>query len=270
MYKRQELECVDRGVTNIVVVTNQGDENLRPQSADSFTVGFVAELSRMDVSLDYWRFDYEDLITSDEGAQAILANDCADGVPNDSRVSRRPDGTVRGITSEFINTGSVKTDGADLFFSYKLDESGWFDAMRFSLGATYIKKFEVKTDSNSASFDGAGSRNFSNQFRSMPKWRGNLGVTWERGNHMVSAQLRYIDSYENDQPNPETTIDSWTTLDGQYSVRLFDDRSQLSLGVKNLLDEEPPTLGDQVRPGYDNVIHNVLGRTVYVTLSQSF
>ena len=101
----------------------------------------------------------------------------------------------------------------------------------------------------------------------MPEWRGNLGVTWERGSHTVAAQLRYIDSYENDQS--ATTIDSWTTLDGQYSIRLFDDRSQLSLGVRNLFDEDPPSLGDQVRPGYDNLIHTVLGRTVYVTYNQS-
>lgn len=264
------LECVDRDVTSIAVVVNQGDENLKPQSADSFTVGFVAELSRMNVSLDYWSFDYEDLITSDEGAQAILANDCSDGVPDDPRVSRRADGTVLGITSEFINTGSVKTDGADISLDYEMDASGWFDAMRFSFGATYINKFDVKTNSNSASFDGAGSRNFTNQFRSMPEWRGNLGVTWERGSHMVSAQFRYIDSYKNDQPNPESTIGSWTTVDGQYLIRLFDDRSQLSIGVKNLFDEDPPSLGDQVRPGYDNLIHNVLGRMIYATYSQSF
>lgn len=265
-----QLECVDRGVTGITTVVNQGDENLKPQSADSFTIGFVAELNRMKVSLDYWSFDYKDLISPDEGAQAILANDCADGVPDDPRVERRADGTVLIITSEFINTGSVKTDGADLSLDYDMGESDWFDAMRLSLGATYINKFDVKTNSNSAPFDGVGSRNFTNQFRSMPEWRGNVSMTWERGRHLLTAQVRYTDSYENDQPNPASKIDSWTTVDGQYLIRLFDDRSQLSIGAKNLFDEDPPSLGEQIRPGYDNVIHNVLGRTAYVTYSQSF
>ena len=136
------------------------------------------------------------------------------------------------------------------------------------MGATYVNKFEVKTDSGSETFDDAGSRNFSNQFRSMPKLRGNLGITLEKGMHTLSTQLRYIDGSESDQS--DTDIDSQVTLDSQYSVQLFNDRTRFSLGVKNLLDEDPPSLGENVRPGYDNVIHNVLGRTVYMSLTQSF
>ena len=69
-----------------------------------------------------------------------------------------------------------------------------------------MNKFEVKTDSGSETFDGAGSRNFSNQFRSMPKLRCNLGLTLEKGMHTLSTQLRYIDGSENDQS--DTDIDS--------------------------------------------------------------
>ena len=263
-----QLECVNRDVTNIAIVTTQGGDALKPQSADSLTFGFVLDVNGTDISLDYWNFDYDDLITSDEGAQAILANDCNDGAANDPRVRRRADGTVAEITSEFINTGSVKTDGFDVSIAHSLDSSVYFDAVNFKLGATYVNKFEVKTDSGSETFDGAGSRNFSNQFRSMPKLRGNLGITLEKGMHTLSTQLRYIDSYENDQS--DTDIDSQVTLDSQYSVQLFNDRTRFSLGVKNLLDEDPPSLGENVRPGYDNVIHNVLGRSVYMSLTQSF
>jgi iron complex outermembrane receptor protein len=263
-----QLECVNRDVTNIAIVTTQGGDSLKPQSADSLTFGFVLDVNGTDVSLDYWNFDYDDLITSDEGAQAILANDCNDGAANDPRVRRRADGTVAEITSEFINTGSVKTDGFDVSIAHSLDTSEYFDAVNFRLGATYVNKFEVKTDSASETFDGAGSRNFSNQFRSMPKLRGNLGLTLEKGVHTLSTQLRYIDSYENDQS--DTDINSQVTLDSQYSMQLFQDRARFSLGVKNLLDEDPPSLGENVRPGYDNVIHNVLGRTVYMSLTQSF
>jgi iron complex outermembrane receptor protein len=263
-----QLECVNRDITNIAIVTTQGGDSLKPQSADSLTFGFVLDVDGTDVSLDYWNFDYDDLITSDEGAQAILANDCNDGAANDPRVRRRADGTVAEITSEFINTGSVKTDGFDVSISHSLDSSEYFDAVNFKLGATYVNKFEVKTDSGSETFDGAGSRNFSNQFRSMPKLRGNLGITLEKGMHTLSTQLRYIDGYENDQS--DTDIDSQVTLDSQYSVQLFQNRTRFSLGVKNLLDEDPPSLGENVRPGYDNVIHNVLGRTVYMSLTQSF
>ena len=172
------------------------------------------------------------------------------------------------ITSEFINTGSVKTDGLDIALAHSIDSSKFFDAVNLNFAATYINEFEVQTNSSSAAFDGAGSRNFKNQFRSMPKIRGNLSVTFEKGAHTLSTQLRYIDDYENDQSN--TTIDSLVTLDGQYSTNLYKDTTRLSVGIKNIMDEDPPSLGANVRPGYDNVMHNVLGRTVYMSLTQSF
>ena len=262
-----QLECVNRDVTNIAIVTTQGGDSLKPQSSDSLTFGIVMEVNRTDISLDYWNFDYTDLITSDEGAQAILANDCNDGVVDDSRIRRRPDGTVAEITSEFINTGSVETNGLDIALSHSLDSSEFFDAIDFNFVATYINEFEVKNGSAST-FDGAGSRNFRNQFRSMPKIRGNLGVTFQKGEHTLSSQLRYIDDYENDQSN--TTIDSFVTLDAQYSTQLFKDTARFSIGIKNIMDEDPPSLGANVRPGYDNLMHNVLGRSIYMSLTQSF
>ena len=59
-------------------------------------------------------------------------------------------------------------------------------------------------------------------------------------------------------------------MDGQYSTQLYKDSARLSIGIKNIMDEDPPSLGANVRPGYDNVMHNVLGRTVYMSLTQSF
>ena len=263
-----QLECNDRGVTNIAIITTQGGDSLKPQSSDSLTLGIVMEVNDTDISLDYWSFDYTDLITSDEGAHAILANDCNDGVVDDSRIRRRPDGTVAEITSEFINTGSVKTNGLDVALAHSIDSSKFFDVVNLNFAATYINEFEVQTNSTSAAFDGAGSRNFRNQFRSMPKIRGNLGATFQKGEHTISTYLRYIDDYENDQSN--TTIDSLVTIDAQYSTKLYKDSAQLSIGIKNIMDEDPPSLGANVRPGYDNVMHNVLGRTIYMSLTQSF
>ena len=63
---------------------------------------------------------------------------------------------------------------------------------------------------------------------------------------------------------------SLQSLDAQYSTQLFKDTARFSIGIKNIMDEDPPSLGANVRPGYDNLMHNVLGRTVYMSLTQSF
>lgn len=264
-----QLECVTRGVTSITTVINKGDDELKPQESKSFSLGLVANFDDLDASVDIWSFDYKNLITADEGAQAIVGNDCKDGIANDPRVQRRPDGTIASITSEFINTGSVKTNGIDISLSYDLPDSQWYDSLRLTSNATYINTFEVVTDNDSSAFEGAGSRNFNNQFRSMPKLRGNVGISWSKGIHGVNAQLRYIDSYTNDQAEPNVDIASWVGVNAQYSASLLDEKLSIQFGVKNLFARIPPSLGENVRPGYDNVIHDVLGRTIYAAVTYS-
>jgi outer membrane receptor protein involved in Fe transport len=48
------------------------------------------------------------------------------------------------------------------------------------------------------------------------------------------------------------------------------------LGVRNVLDQDPPSVGDSdpagrgTRPGYEASIHDVRGRTVYLELRKAF
>ena len=50
-------------------------------------------------------------------------------------------------------------------------------------------------------FDGAGSRNQSNAFATMPELRANFGTTWYSGNHTARIGVNHIGDYTNDQSN---------------------------------------------------------------------
>ena len=270
-----QLECVNRDISTNVTVRNEGNPDLSPQTADSIALGLVFQpLESMDVSVDYWQFDYTNLITPDEGAQAIIENDCLDdGIANDPRIIRDPGGVVREVTSEFINAGSVETNGLDFAVDYDID-LGDVGELRLGLKATFVNEFEVQLSEDDAPFDAVGSRNFLNPFRPTPEWRGNLTAGWNQGNHSANLILRYIDSYVNDQDSDDFVVDSWTTVDAQYTFLmegLFGDgETTISIGANNLLDEDPPSLGDRNRPGYETTIHDVRGRQAYIRFTQAF
>lgn len=264
-----KTECLPAGQVggnNNVTVITQGSDSLRPQSSENFNLGLIFNLTDdLRVSLDYWDFDYTDLISQDEGAQAIVNNDCADGVINDSRIVRDGGGQLREITSEFINTGSVKTNGIDVALDYAY---GAFDA---GMKLTYINEFEVNND-DGTSFDGVGSRNFTNQFGSLPQLRATANVGWSAENQSANLVLRYIDSYENDQNN-NLEIESYTSIDVNYSYDLhlnFEDPLTLKVGARNLFDQDPPSLGLGQRPAYDDRVHDVRGRAMYFEASKAF
>ena len=288
------LQCVSTGLNNNITVNVVGAPGLKPQTSDNFNIGVVMQTEGgLRASLDYWTFDYTDLIAAGETAQAIVNNDCLDdGIPNDPRVIRDAGGQLRQVNSEFVNIGKVKTDGFDLNADYTMDVGN--STLIFDVAATQVLNFDVDSNGDGTTdFDGAGSRNFSNNFSTMPELRWHGGATWVMGNHSANVTMRYIDSYKNDQSN-NGPVESWTTFDAQYSVvfpgLISDGDTRITIGANNLTDEDPPALyrrdgaGNILpnpsasgvydgidRPGYDDRAgHDIRGRILYLRFVQDF
>lgn len=265
------IVCQSTGLASLVTVDIQGGDNLKPQTARNISGGVAFRRGGFEASVDYWRFDYDNLIRPDGEAQAIVDADCADGIPDDPRVVRSSSGQIRSVTLSFINTGDVITDGLDFALGYLFPDEG-LGVLSVRAAASYVNRFDITTvnaDGSETITEGAGNRNFTNPFSSVPRWRGNVRLAWRSGNHGVTTAVRYISSYTNDQPAEPTSVASWTSLDVGYSYDLTDllDRdASIQIGVNNLFDRDPPTLGQNQRPGYDANVHEVRGRLGYIAL----
>lgn len=261
------LECGAGGVDIVGELNVSGGPGLAPQSSENINLGMIFQLENgLDLTLDYWRFDYTDLIAQGQSGQSIIDNDCADdGVPNDPRIERDGGGNIRRVFSLFSNTGSVVTDGFDLGARYGWDVAGGIFTLNSQM--SYINKFEVTDDG--VTFDAVGSRNFNNQFSSLPELRANLSGSWTNDAHTITATTRFIDSYMNDANDEE--VDSFTTFDLHYSYTTGGEAPlTLRIGANNLFDEEPPSLGQRERPGYDDTVHDVRGRILSVSLTKQY
>jgi iron complex outermembrane receptor protein len=267
------LVCVNTGLTSNTTVIVGGDNGLKPQSADNLNFGIImSPTDNLQVSVDYWNFDYADLIRPAASAQSIVNQDCADdGIPNDPRIERSPSGQIRNVTTSFINTGDVETDGIDINLTYVFPNLSIGDVSA-TLRGSYVNKFDITSidDAGNSSVEhGAGRRNFNNPFGSVPELRANLRFDWFRGNHAGNLAIRHIDSYDNDQPTDPANwvrVESWTSVDLRYSYNigsLLDSPASIAIGVNNIGDKDPPTLGQGVRPGYDAQVHEVRGRLLY-------
>ena len=248
-----------------------GNPNLKPEDANNFNVGaIVRPTDALNLSVDFWRFDIDDIIVKDS-LQQILNNDCLDdGIANDPRVHRGPGGVVRSVDVAFGNAASLITSGIDIAAGYNFEAgAGSFDA---GVRATYVNKYSFRQVQGGPRVDGAGSRNFTNPFTSVPEWRINANLDWTRNNHRASAIVRFISSYDDDNGGG-ANIDSYTTLDLQYSydiAKLFgtSQGTSFTLGVLNVFDEDPPfAVGVQ---GFDSKVHDPRGRMLYVSARQSF
>lgn len=260
------------GTTYNVTVFTEGSSDLESQSATNYNLGLLLRTEHgLDLSFDYWFYDYKDLILQGASPQTII-----DDPAQQSAVIRDASGQLNGVRTGFENRGDAEASGIDLKAAYRpdLDISG---ELLFDFSVTYI------LDYTSTEFDGLdgkgdlkGSRNFANSFGSVPDVKANAGVTWMSGNHTVNVSARFIGSYKDDQNGSVAEgfedIDSQTTIDARYSLLLPEligsGDTLVHVGVVNITDEDPPLLDN--RPGFDTEVHDPRGRQIYLGLKQNF
>lgn len=110
------------------------------------------------------------------------------------------------------------------------------------------------------SFEAGGFYNFNNGVRPIQdlKLRAHLNVGIGE-NINALAYVNYISDYEDRrEPFGDDTIDSHTTYDLHFTMKLKDDALSLTASVINASDEEPPVAAGDLM--YDGYTHNALGR----------
>lgn len=270
--------CHPTGVSNYVYITTKGSDALEPSKAKSWNLGLVYQPTKnLMMKADFWSFDYSDLVAQDSSATGIVNAQCA-GVPqggkpkDDPRINRSAEGQLREITLNYINTGSVETQGIDFSANYDLDLDAMGD-LTLGFDSTYVATFDIVAIDGQPAIDGAGSYNSSNAFKAMPQIRANTRASWKLNNHAVNVSVRYISNYDNDLTAEENDkIGAFTSVDLKYSYTFESSAGStlLNLGVNNLFDKAPPSLGDGVRPGYDATTHDVRGRVLYAGFTHTF
>jgi len=261
------------------IVTTLANPDLEPEESENFNIGFSIDGAQMNwlpgfnLSLDYWWYDFEGLI-SEESAGQVLAREAAGGLGSEPNVVRDPiTGEIETVITERINAGSVKTDGLDLTGSYYWSV-GDLGEMSISTNATYINKLDTRGGQTDPVRDSAGNRNSTTFLRAAPDLRANASWDWFFGAGSLRLTARYISDFEDDSPNRNRdTVPSYTTYDIQYTYQFdsllgLESGPSATIGFINVTDEEPPQVATNF--GFIPEVHDPRGRISYLRLRQSF
>ncbi|MCZ6888578.1 MAG: TonB-dependent receptor [Gammaproteobacteria bacterium] len=293
-------------------VISDGNALLQPEevTTTNFGISWVPTggvLEGLSIDLDYYDYDYDDIITRqshqrlvNEDGDAINAEIAATGktveqivaegiVGNRRQVIRNTVGELVRVLPDFVNANSLDADGIDLNASYSFDSM--VGALRFGLQAAWVNTYDVvvRTSTGLTKFDGVGSLNAANRVgRPLPEWKVNGSVNWSYGNHSAYLLARFVDGYDFDVAQNalriETvqtilgengintpTVASWTTFDLTYSYRLpsmgFQSAGMVTVGARNLFDRDPPWVNSIT--GFDPISHDPRGRVWYARYSMS-
>ncbi len=268
-----------------------GNPDLEPETANIVTAGLVYEapaVPGLSVTFDYFWVNIEDAIQQ-VGAATILSN-C---YSQDDRASC--DQIIRDPTTNLItdiidtrtNIGGSKTAGLDvqLRYDWTHKSAGRF---RHNIEGTWLHKYNSYQPDGRV-IEGLGVYDLG----VFPKFRANFSTLWGKDGIGAGVNVRYIGSIKEcadddcdtyleyteaelvdlGYPNGVSRdVDANITADVFASYDLESDAgsSKLTLGVNNVLDQDPSVLYNGFLATSDASTYDFMGRYFYLRFSQSY
>jgi len=262
-----------------------GNPNLDPETADTYTVGFVFQpsfLPGFNVSLDYFDIKVKDFIAG-IGADTII-NRCVNTLDPFfcNLVNRDANGSIwldpEGfVVDTTLNTGALRTKGIDINASYRVDMDSLgmenMGGLSLNFVGTWLDELAIQNLPGDDYFDCAGYYgticSVSGGLSSPnPEWRHKARVTWttpfEYGDWFkdfsLSLQWRHfnkvtLDAYSDDPAlnNPGLQYETDRTLKSRDYFDLsaswtMSDNLNFRAGVNNVFDVDPPLNGSSNCP----------------------
>ncbi|GAB4181988.1 MAG: TonB-dependent receptor [Wenzhouxiangellaceae bacterium] len=276
----QQARCVATGVpqggffqSDVQVRSRTGgNPNVDPESGETWTVGAAFSpdfLPGFSVTVDYWEVDLQDAITS-IAAQNVVTECVINNDQNQcANITRFADGNVNAILATNTNIGGETARGVDIGLNYSTNTGfGLFDAR---LLATHLAERESTV---LTSIDAAGTFDQRNGLPRgvYPEWRGTFNLDWTYGNFGASANIDYIGSVDEFNLGSgafQQKVDAEWYLDlvARYN---FSWGSQVSFGVTNVFDNDPPFIIQEFNANTDTDTYRLLGRSWFAEIRHNF
>ena len=281
-----------------------GNPNLKPETADSYSLGFVFQprfVSNLSFSVDYFNIKIKDVI-GPIGGDTIL-NNCLASVGNPGQtatycplVHRGPNGSLWLTPQDFIqdlnlNLGALSTKGVDVKASYRVPVAS-VGSLLFGLEGTYLQDLITTPVAGGTSYDCQGL------FGSIcgaanPKWRHVLNITWSTpwDGLDLTARWRYIGEDKSEQLStnpflagspflPLSRIPAYSYIDLTGTFNLYKN-IRLELGVNNIADKDPPLVvgsdcstsspaGANCNGNTFPGVYDAMGRYLFATVTAQF
>lgn len=260
-----------------------GNPELDPETAKILTMGAVYEphfLSGVALTVDYFNVKVDNAISS-KGATVLLSNCYSQESREDcDKIVRDPaTGAITNIIDTATNIGGNETAGVD--FSLRYDHNTPVGRFRHNLEGTWLQKFDAILAERTIIGKGVYDLGV------FPSWKFNFSTLWGRGAWGAGLNARFIGSIrecedddcrqgeEFNEMNPEPLsrkVDANITGDlfVNWTRKTELGTTRLTLGMNNVLDQDPAVIFNGFLGTSDAATYDFLGRYAYVRLVQQF
>ena len=264
--------------SNQFVTVGGGNPLLKPEKSKSTTLGFLFEPTKdYSLGLDGFVISLKDVIRTGLSTATILG----DPVTYASYIRRgAPDGNasgagpIIGIEQSLTNLGKVNVAGIDVDLKGRVLNTA-DNKVTVRLNGTYMSRFD--SQNIDGTFTTAINRPSALNIGVIVRWRHVASATYETGPWTATLSQNFQVGYSDLRTSLQAVsvtprqVASYDTYDAQASYLGFKSL-RLTLGVKNLLDRNPPyaNYGGGFVGSYDLSYTDVRGRFIYGTAAYTF
>jgi len=236
--------------TSAAIYSFGGNPDIRPEEAESLTVGFVLTpefLPEFSATVDYYEIEVTDAVSQIQPISALTncyIDNPVEGNPLCGAVLRDPNtGLISQALVNDFNLARLEQEGFDVGLRYEFDApAGFGESIALSYQGNIVVDQLRQNNVTVAPLDCKGTFGTSctGDFASILQadYRHRANVDWYNGDWNVQLSWRRIGEVTN-------VLDDADTISAQNYVDLAvswnaSERYLLTFGVDNLFDEEPP------------------------------
>lgn len=276
--------------SSALIHSSGGAGYLKPETSKAKTVGMVwtPSFANFSIALDYFDYDIRgeiaqlgesDIVLGCYGSQVYPNTFCDQLTRNGGTGANAYN--ITNIYSRYININRERSRGYDFQMNYDSDLS--FGKLSLDAQVTYT--LEDTTQFFSSAAEGGVENSDRITYIGSPRTVGLADASLKRGNWTYSWQGTYVSTTKNHDVNPTFTYQGYpnahqdVTAGWQFlhNVSVAYDHSdwELTLGVRNVFDKNPPLISPNAGTRYGNVAafatqYDWYGRTYFARLNYKF
>ncbi len=258
-------------------VITGGNTALKPETSNSYTAGIVISPSflrntsfskRLDFEISYYDIDLRGAIRA-TSADTLLTRCAQTGDPLSCNAIVR--NTVKGdvlfVNALLQNIGALTTNGIDATLTYRSPEGGLGSFGLFFNGTYLLKYREIVPATVGVTRIPRDGTETGAPDQAYPRFKGNAAFDWSLGPVNASVAGRYITAVQDTADATRLSPKLYLDLTLGFRPPVLDNRLQLTIGVNNVLDRDPPACASCLNGSYDPGTYDTPGRFGFVRLT---
>jgi outer membrane receptor protein involved in Fe transport len=290
--------CASQGINDTLAFSTGSTQNeffeygstsLEEETTDTYTLGVVLQpesIPDLQISIDYWNIEVEDYITALSGGPFGIIDECFASLDLNSPacysdeiglplIYRDVSGELK-VNVPLVNESQLETSGVDLQVQYGIPMdfassrvSGLGETLQVSFMLSWLDEYVL---------DGINYQDTSGYYNiqgSFPEWKAVLRLAYDIGPVNVAWVTTYIDDMDNQGNIPVFEDGGYGSIPSHTYHDLsaawaIDETFELSAGIRNLFDKEPPVYENYIDQNTDPSTYDMVGRFYFAGVRARF